>query len=620
MSTIPSNNNSNNFLFSNMQNALASLDSSGFLASPGISSSSTDHTPLAQESCYGNNLLSSYFEEDLNSQSVSSTSANYSPSLLQSENVKATEEFDEIFQQIEQILDSESPVDSAEPKLFNRKKLRILNPKKANIMTSGLFQQLCLPDRVIKEKTATAAFRLSPYQSQSLSQLPYEPRYSLICPNLSISQNAKPKINYKKIKHVDRYITRSRTTREKEIAQMKFNNIFPCSSIPHNELLLRSATGLDSEGLSKFPLMSYVKTKENIEPGLLNILTHPTITLGVSLTLPNMAHDFYSNVLDLSKNNQIAIGLDNRVYISNSISPQYEVQACFNGPKVSSVCWLDQGERLAIGTEGGMEIVNISRRGTSIDRMIGMPDNSFKTIRTIVQLNKDMLAVGADSNIMLVDLSEENEANPIIANLRVHTDDICKLSLSCDRQYLASGGNDDQVKVWNTSLSSDSRPLFSFSHKGAVRALAWNPLKTHLLASGGGAADKTIKLHDTARGIMLCNIETESAVTNLHWLDERYLISTDGLINTQQGLIHLWYLSKNHGQYKFKEIPLMINQEDFHTNRILYTALSADKKLLLTAGQDEVLKKWNIEMPMRTKQRPSSLRTKSKSIFSSTIR
>lgn len=47
-------------------------------------------------------------------------------------------------------------------------------------------------------------------------------------------------------------------------------------------------------------------------------------------------------------------------------------------------------------------------------------------------------------------------------------------------------------------------------HKAAVRALAWNPHVSGVLATGGGSADKTIKISSTLNNTILNNIEVDS--------------------------------------------------------------------------------------------------------------
>ena len=85
-----------------------------------------------------------------------------------------------------------------------------------------------------------------------------------------------------------------------------------------------------------------------------------------------------------------------------------------------------------------------------------------------------------------------------ISKFEGHKQEICGLKWSFDDKYLASGGNDNRVMVWSGQSTSmdQTEPVYKLSHQAAVKALAWSPHKSGLLASGGGSADRCIKFWD----------------------------------------------------------------------------------------------------------------------------
>ena len=96
-----------------------------------------------------------------------------------------------------------------------------------------------------------------------------------------------------------------------------------------------------------------------------------------------------------------------------------------------------------------------------------------------------------------------------------HIQEVCGLEWSPDGKYLASGGNDNVLNVWSTNFSLDTavEPVHSFSqHQAAVKALAWCPWQSSLLASGGGTADRCIKFWNCNTGTCLNSIDTKSQV------------------------------------------------------------------------------------------------------------
>ena len=107
--------------------------------------------------------------------------------------------------------------------------------------------------------------------------------------------------------------------------------------------------------------------------------------------------------------------------------------------------------------------------------------------------NNYILSFGIrDTNIINHDV---RSAHNIIDKLLGHTQEVCGLKWSCDGTQLASGGNDNNLMIWDLNLQN-ARHTFS-EHKAAVKALAWCPWQKNLLASGGGTADKTMKFWST---------------------------------------------------------------------------------------------------------------------------
>ena len=83
--------------------------------------------------------------------------------------------------------------------------------------------------------------------------------------------------------------------------------------------------------------------------------------------------------------------------------------------------------------------------------------------------------------------------------IEAHRQEVCGLKWSFDDRFLASGGNDNKLKIW--SVQNKSAPLFKFSsHKAAVKAIAWSPHQSNLVVSGGGTADRCIKFFNTQVG------------------------------------------------------------------------------------------------------------------------
>ena len=98
-----------------------------------------------------------------------------------------------------------------------------------------------------------------------------------------------------------------------------------------------------------------------------------------------------------------------------------------------------------------------------------------------------------------------------------HQQEVCGLKWSPSGNQLASGGNDNLLHIWQ---QGQERPLHTLTaHQAAVKALAWCPFQSNLLATGGGTADRSIKFWNTHTGALLNSIDTGSQVRAPHTLD-----------------------------------------------------------------------------------------------------
>lgn len=121
-----------------------------------------------------------------------------------------------------------------------------------------------------------------------------------------------------------------------------------------------------------------------------------------------------------------------------------------------------------------------------------------------------------------------------------HRQEVCGLKWSPDNQYLASGGNDNRLYVWNMQSLS---PVQTYTdHLAAVKAIAWSPHHHGLLASGGGTADRCIRFWNTLTGQPMQCVDTGifiivniyvSNVKNFFRESRNQLIHSLTLINQQ---------------------------------------------------------------------------------------
>lgn len=95
--------------------------------------------------------------------------------------------------------------------------------------------------------------------------------------------------------------------------------------------------------------------------------------------------------------------------------------------------------------------------------------------------------------------------------MRAHTEEVCGLKWSREGNLLASGGNENNIYIWEASKMNSSNFLHQFKeHRAAVKALAWCPFQFNVLASGGGTKDGCIKIWNTQKGTCIHSIDTNT--------------------------------------------------------------------------------------------------------------
>ena len=301
------------------------------------------------------------------------------------------------------------------------------------------------------------------------------------------------------------------------------------------------------------------------------------------LDAPDIINDYYLSLLDWSSNNQLAVALASRVYVWDAESGEIQqLTELDNDDYVCSVSWIKDGNILAIGDSKGSIHIWDALQMKKVRTMTGHSDRV-----TCLAWNEYILSSGCRSGEIFH--SDVRVANHKSGVLRGHTQEVCGLSYSPDGKMLASGGNDNLLNIWQVvpgQYVTESVPKYTFNqHLAAVKALAWCPWQASILASGGGTADRTIKLWNCNNGSLLKNIETKSQVCSLLWSQEyKELVSAHGYADNE---IIIW------------RYPNMIKVAELtgHTERVLHLAISSDETTIVSAGADETLRLWKCFPP-----------------------
>lgn len=294
------------------------------------------------------------------------------------------------------------------------------------------------------------------------------------------------------------------------------------------------------------------------------------------LDAPGLVDDYYLNLLDWSSSNCVAIALERNVYVWNadtgSVSSLLE---CESSNYISSIKWAPDGTHLAVGLSDGKMSIYDSETGSKMRSLLG-----HQARCSSLSWYNHMLTSGARNGA--IHNSDVRIQKHHVSSFENHVSEVCGLSWRADGQQLASGGNDNMVNIWD---ARSAVPKFTkTNHTAAVKALAWCPWNTSLLATGGGSSDRNIHFFSSTSGSRLSSMQCTSQVTSLTWSPtHREIVSTHGFPDNQ---ITVHSYAQN-TLSKIIDIPA-------HDSRVLHAALSPDGTTLATTSSDENLKFWKV--------------------------
>lgn len=164
------------------------------------------------------------------------------------------------------------------------------------------------------------------------------------------------------------------------------------------------------------------------------------------LDAPGMVDDFYLNLISWSSLNVVAVALDESTYTwradTGAVTHLTDVT---DGTYVSSVDFSKDGAFLAIGTGSGMvelwDIVAQTKLRNMSGHLAQIPSLAW---------NGHVVSSGCgDGNIWHHDV---RMAQHKVMELSGHHGEVCGLRWRHDGEFLASGGNDNVVNIWDARL------------------------------------------------------------------------------------------------------------------------------------------------------------------------
>ena len=362
-----------------------------------------------------------------------------------------------------------------------------------------------------------------------------------------------------------------------------------------------------------FQYIDNTSSKRNILPDtdflLANYSVNPTFKRKINLTperildAPNLVDDYYLNLLEWGASNILAVALGPEIYLYNGDTSETSLlmsilqeenenmnNSILNNNIITSLSWMNNGIGIGVGLPTGvLEIWDVNKKvkireiEAHSDRISSLAWNGY----VVSTGSKDKLIKNFDVRI------QDSE----ISKIRQHKQEVCALRYSLEGDLLASGGNDNTSYIWdirklNNKLLNISnlnevnaclKPLLVNNfHTAAVKAMSWCPWQRHVIATGGGSKDRTIKIFNCDNNKIIKNVDTGSQVCSIVWnKKEREIISSHGFNKNQ---ITIWNYQKMKKNCELKG----------HMSRVLYLTISPDENYICSGSGDETLRFWKI--------------------------
>lgn len=291
------------------------------------------------------------------------------------------------------------------------------------------------------------------------------------------------------------------------------------------------------------------------------------------LDAPGFNKDFYTKSIAWSTTtNNIAVNLENNFYLLNVTTMQHGLiwRPTFN---VTCMDFSPVGLLIAGTANGTIRVWDNFMHDTGT---VGQPSTKLNTVQW--RNNNEFTTAGKDNMVCHYDIRVPNGR---VSSGEEHTQQVCCVTWNNTKSMLASGGNDDTVHVWDIrNMTKSFRVLIS--HKAAVRAIAWSPYRSTLLATGAGSADRTIKIWSVNNSTSpVQSIDTGSQVCDMIWNKENNQILTAHGYNGE--IMHVW------------QFPSMdrIGSLRGHVGRVL-DVCAGPRGNICSLSCDETLRFWNV--------------------------
>lgn len=301
-----------------------------------------------------------------------------------------------------------------------------------------------------------------------------------------------------------------------------------------------------------------------------------------------------AQLLDWGSNDKIVLGLRSTLYGWDAKTQQSQKAAELPAHMIiRCVQWIYQCCCVAITVTDGTTAI-LDTRVAQYIRSLDPPGGGSVSQ---IACEGAMLAAASNTSSGIVYLYDLRAKNALAAQYEGHKGRVASLSYCpSDPHYLASGGSDGAVRIWDARKPGFPRYSFQKVHSGAVTALLWNPDKRTTFFSGG--EDRNLILADTHG-----NSSTDSTVATTG-LERPFMLKSVHTFFPISGILcpgGQGEIATSHygtGQIQLRKLSTFQQIGTFSAPNceagISCMTLAPDKERVCAAQQDETLKFWRV--------------------------
>ena len=244
---------------------------------------------------------------------------------------------------------------------------------------------------------------------------------------------------------------------------------------------------------------------------------------------------------------------------------------------VSAVAFKDDSTLISVGTDSDLHFWNLDTGTQRWQTEVGL----FLISDIAISSHDSRFIVYAGGLFFrpYIGMSYTDDGD-IRGYLTGHTNTVNTLSFKPGSVTLASGSNDDTIRIWDLTWNAwKSRPIRTLrGHKNDVKAVAWSP-DGRLLASG--SRDRTVRLWKPDNGTNTAILRGHTnTINSVAWSPDGRLLASASSDDT----IRIWDPTDT-------DSPLYVLEG--HTGNINTLAFHPTEAILASGSSDNTIRLWN---------------------------